>query len=278
MERKVGPVAVLLTVIALAACSGDGRSAGPDAPAGGEPASTSTSMSPVDPAVQSESTGTVAGGSSEPAPSSPVTAESSGDPGALPTFTVVEVPETGVPGLDSDDSFCAAWSRFGGSWQVIQVAANFAPDPTVVPTMEVVAAPVIDAASEAMFAAWPGELDDERDAVADGFFGPLDRRADVALSALADAGATAADLVAIGAAWEAALATRQADDPVVTPELPDELWAIVDVAAADFDGRLVGFVDDPSMRIVVETPATDAHLATACPDQGALIGTEIDAG
>lgn len=199
-------------------------------------------------------------------------------PDVSATFAVVEVPESGVPGLDSEDSFCAAWSRFGGSWQVIQVAANFAPDPSVVPAMEVVAAPVVDGAYEAMFAAWPDELAAERDAVADGFFGPLDRRAEAALDALDAVGATDADLAALGAAWVEALAARQADDPVLTPVLGDELRALVDAAAAEFAAQRVDFVLDPSMRITVETPLTDAYLATACPDQGALTGGEVDGG
>lgn len=196
----------------------------------------------------------------------------------LTTFEVVEVPETGVPGLDSDDSFCAAWSRFGGTWQVIQVASNFAPDPTVVPAMEVVAAPVVVGAYDAMLAAWPDDLDDERDVVADGFFGPLDRRAQAALDALISAGANDADVAALGSAWVDALAARQPDDPVLFPELTDELGALVDVAAAEFASQRVDFIDDPSMRITAETPLTDAYLATACPDQGALTGGEIDGG
>jgi hypothetical protein len=192
------------------------------------------------------------------------------------TFAVVEVPETGVPGLDSDDAFCAAWSRFGGSWQVIQVAANFAPDPAIVPTLEVIAAPVVAAAYDALFAAWPDELADERATVADGFFGPLDRRAETALDALDAAGATSGDLAALGAAWEAALADRQPGDPVVAPDLSAALGSLVVVAAADLDSRLAGFVADPSMVITVETPRTDAYLATACPDQGALTGAEVE--
>lgn len=64
----------------------------------------------------------------------------------------------------------------------------------------------------------------------------------------------------------------------MTPVLADELWDLVDVAAADFAGELVDFVDDPSMRITVATPLTDAYLATACPDQGALTGAEVDGG
>lgn len=194
------------------------------------------------------------------------------------TFAVTEVPDSGVPGLDSTDVFCAAWSRFGGSWQVLQVAANFGPDPAVAAEMEVMAAPVIAASHDAMFAAWPDELAGERDAVADGFFGPLDRRADVALAALADAGADGDDLAAIGAAWVSALSRRDPADPVLLAELDERLASLVAAATGAFTARLIGIADDPSMRITVATPSTDAYLATGCPDQGALAGTEVDSG
>lgn len=214
-----------------------------------------------------------------PAPTDgPTTTVSGSTEPSITTFPVVEVPEVGVPGIDSEDAFCAAWSRFGGSWQVIQVAANFAPDPSIVPAMEVAASPVIGDAYDAMFDAWPDELVAERSTVADGFFGPLDRRALAAETALVVAGATPDDLAAIADAWVAALATRDPDDPVLTPEVTDDRWALVDAAAAMFADQLVDFRDDPSMRITVETPRTDAYLATACPDQGALTGAEIDAG
>jgi hypothetical protein len=193
------------------------------------------------------------------------------------TFPVVEVPETGVPGIDSADAFCAAWSRFGGSWQVIQVAANFAPDPSTVPFMEVSAAPVVVEAYDSMFANWPEELADERDVVADGFFGPLARRAEVAVDALRSAGADEVQLDAIAAAWVDALAVRDLEEPVLLPALGADLAGLVDAAAATFAAQRVDFVDDPTMRIVAETPRTDAYLATSCPDQGALTGGEIDA-
>lgn len=266
---------VVAALLVGGACSGDDATtddttaADPTAP----PAAGSTDPS-ADP--------TVTRGDDEPTTSRDDRSEAS-DPTTVPTteparttFPVVEVPETGVPGLDSEDSFCAAWSRFGGTWQVLQVAANFAPDATVVPSMEVAAAPVVGAAYDAMLAAWPDELASERDAVADGFFGPLDRRAEVALAALAGAGATADDLDALAAAWEAALSERQTDEPVLTPELDDGLRTLVAAAAADFAAQRVDFVDDPTMRITVATPLTDAYLATACPDQGALAGGEVE--
>jgi hypothetical protein len=280
--RLTAATLVATAVTLGAACSGD-DDAGlvPDADG---PTTTSTAPSATEETtvpVEAPGTTEAHGGPATTSPSEPT--QPSEPPGptlstttVAATFPVVEVPESGVPGLDSDDSFCAAWSRFGGTWQVVQVAANFAPDPAVVPVMEVTAAPVVGAAYDAMLAAWPAELASERDAVADGYFGPLDRRAEAALAALVSAGASDADLDALARAWEAALAGRRADEPVVVAELDDRLQALVDAAAAEFAAQRVDFVDDPSMRITVETPSTDAYLATACPDQGALTGGEVD--
>lgn len=276
MRIRVGAIVLLPTLVVpvLAACSGDDDAApSPDGPTTTPLAAAPSAAPPGDGTPTGDDAATEA---SNPSDTSDTTSGSNGPAGSpATTFAVVEVPETGVPGLDSDDSFCAAWSRFGGSWQVIQVAANFAPDPVVVPAIEVVAAPVVDRAYDAMFAAWPDELADEQDVVADGFFGPLERRAEAALDALGRAGADGDDLDALASAWIAALAARQPDDPVLVPVLTDELWSLVDVAAAELADERVAFVDDPSMRIVVETPRTDAYLATACPDQGALVGTEV---
>lgn len=267
MRDRAGTTAALLVLSLVAAgCSGADE---PDDAGPADDRTASTSAATEVPTSSPEPAGSV-----EATVPTVVGTEPTADVSS--TFPVVEVPETGVPGLDSDDSFCAAWSRFGGSWQVIQVAANFAPDPSVVPAMEIVAAPIVDGAYEAMFAAWPDELAAERDAVADGFFGPLDRRAEAALDALVAVGATDGDLAALGAAWTDALAARQPDDPVLTPALDEELRALVDAAAAEFASQRVDFVLDPSLRITVDTPLTDAYLATACPDQGALTGGEVD--
>jgi len=272
---RAAAVVVLISSIVLVSCSGGDDEGSPTtaAPERSVPSTeSSTGSSPGSAGAprsdQPEVTAS-ASGSAEPAPSSDVPATS---------FGVVPVPETGVPGLDSDDSFCAAWSRFGGSWQVIQVAANFAPDPSVVPEMEIVAAPVVVAAYDQMFDVWPAELETERDVVADGYFGPLRRRAEAAIEALERVGASGEQIADLGDAWVAALAERRPDDPTVTPQLDDELSSLVDAAAAELLAERVEFIDDPSMRISVETPLTDVHLVTACPDQGALTGAEVDAG
>lgn len=264
--RTTTALVLVSSVLAVSACSGD-----------------DSSRAPVVADDSVATTGPQSGGvaSSEPSalPSASTTAAPDVDASSTAaTFAVVEVPETGVPGLDSDDSFCAAWSRFGGSWQVIQVAANFAPDPAIVPAMEVVAARVVEDAYAAMFEAWPEELVSERDLVADGYFGPLARRAEAALEALDRVDATEEQVDELGRAWVDALAERRPDDPTLTPVLTDDLWALVDAAAAELSSQRVDFLDDPSMRITVETPLTDAYLATACPDQGSLTGAEVDGG
>ena len=76
------------------------------------------------------------------------------------------VVDTGVPGLDSGDAFCAAWSRFGGSWQLL-VQVGAAGDPVQLARLEVIASTVVQGAYGDVFAAWPAELESEREVVAD---------------------------------------------------------------------------------------------------------------
>ena len=154
---------VALLVVLLAACSSSDDDAG-DArtPSGNGSARLSS------PDVGSATT-------SSPAQVSP--------PSGVPATTLA-VADTGVPGLDSDDAFCAAWSRFGGSWQVlVQAGARSAIRPQVA-RLEVIASTVVEDAYDDVFAAWPAELETERDVVADGYFGAFQRRSADAAAAL----------------------------------------------------------------------------------------------
>lgn len=210
-------------------------------------------------------------------PTSPVTTP---DPTTVreTTAPIVEVPETGVPGLDSDDAFCAAWSRFGGSWQVLSVGSSFLGDPERVATWELAAAPVIDPAYAELIANFPDELASEADIVADGYFGALQRRSADALASLGAAGVTSAMAQRLGSEWLQALARRDPLDPDLAFEVPEDLGDVVDLAADDFRAKRVEFHLDPSMVIGVDTPLTDAFLETACPDQGTLTGQEVEDG
>jgi hypothetical protein len=178
-----------------------------------------------------------------------------------------------VPGLDSADAFCAAWSRFGGSWQLL-VQAGAAGDPGHVARLEVIAATVVGDAYEAVFAAWPAELESERDVVADAYFGAFQRRSADAAAALAAAGASAADVAALAQVWNT---TLEQYDPATTiaVDVPAELAPVVDRAAVLFTEQRVPLQQDPSMVITAATPLTDAFLATACPDQGWIVGQDV---
>lgn len=260
-----------LLAIMLLGCSGaDGRdlAARPSAPVT-TPASAGDD-SAGRPAESASGEGDTLSGEPIGTTSDGVTDETSGPP-----RSVVVVPETGVPGLDAADAFCAAWSRFGGSFQVIAVNAAFGDgEAASVARLEVLAGPTVDAAHTAMAANWPAELAAERDAALDDVFGPFARRVGGAVDRLRAAGAGDDDLAVIEATWFAALATRDPADPGITVDLPAELVAIVDGAAAAQLAEAGSWFDDDSLRTGAVAPATDAYLAATCPDQGTLGGQD----
>lgn len=186
------------------------------------------------------------------------------------------LPESGVPGLDSDDLFCSAWSRFGGTWQVLLVASTFLDDPERVARWEVSSAPLVVGAYDELLAQLPDELESERDALADGYFGAFERRARDARDALVDSGANGGDIAGLSEAWLAALETRDPSTPEVDFAEPVALIGLVDVASADLLARRSAFHLDPSLIVTVETPLADTYLEANCPDRGTLAGGEVD--
>ena len=194
-----------------------------------------------------------------------------------PQVSVVDVPEVGVPGLDSDDAFCSSWSRFAGSFQVVAVTSAFGSgSPDQLAALEVAAAPTVTAAYEQLVATWPDELAAEADVVADEFLGPFARRLEVARTALQEVGADDATIDAIERAWLEGLARRDPTTPEFVVDLSDEMWTLIDDAAAAFSRQRVPFAQDPSLVTEVETPLTSEFLAVSCPDQGTLSGQEVE--
>jgi hypothetical protein len=249
-------VALAAGLLGCSAADGDAEPAddqGPTTTAGGaDPADLAVGADPSDPS------GTADTGSGT------VTAES------LPA-----IPEVGIPGLDSDDVVCRAWSRFGGSFQVVAVAAAFgAGDPDAVAALEVIASPTVTAAYDDLVANWPDELVDEAEVVADGYLGPFARRADRALAALVAAGADALAQETIVAAWETALAGRDPSEPEIVVVLPADIQAIVDVAASALATQVVPIPSDPSLVTDVDVPLTEQYLVDNCPDRGTLGGVD----
>jgi len=196
---------------------------------------------------------------------------SDGAPATAPP--TVAVADTGVPGLDSDDAFCAAWSRFGGSWQLL-VQAGAAGDPAQAARLEVIASTVVQGAYDDVFAVWPEQLESEREVVADAYFGAFQRRSADAAAALTAAGVSDADVAALAQVWDAALAQY---DPSTAFDVtvPPDLDPLVSEAAAAFSEQRVALQADPSMVITAATPLTDEFLATACPDQGWIVGQDV---
>jgi hypothetical protein len=255
--------AALATLVLVGgACSGDDDDAAgstnvTDAASATGPAATSPS-----PTTVSVHAPPATGGAADPATTGPTAPPPTAGPA-----------DTGVPGLDSEDAFCSAWSRFGGTWQLL-VQAGAAADPAQVARLEVIASTVVQGAYDDVFTAWPAELESERDVVADAYFGAFQRRSADALTALQSAGATADDVAALAAAWDAALAQY---DPSTTVDVvvPPDLEPLIDQAATAFSEARVPLQQDPSMQITAETPLTDAFLATACPDEGWIVGQEV---
>jgi hypothetical protein len=195
----------------------------------------------------------------------------------VPPPSVSDVPETGVPGLDSADVFCAAWSRFGGSFQVVAVNAAFGAgsveDRAVV---EVVAGPTVVAAYAEMTETWPAEIAAESSAALGDAFGPFARRLAAAADALAAVGLTEEQAVALDEAWVAFLAERDPTDAEVDLVVPEDLSAIVVSAVPLYLDTVGPWAEDETLVTEASTPLTDEYLATGCPDQGTLLGGEID--
>jgi hypothetical protein len=257
--------ALATLAIALTACSADDGSAG------------AASTSPTTPApATTPSTTPVVTARPEPStvPPSRASAPTTAPPATVDPAATPAPADTGVPGLDSDDAFCAAWSRFGGSWQVTLAAAAFGPADDAA-RLEVLASTVVADAYDAIFLAWPAELESEREVVADEFFGAFRRRSADALAALSEAGADDDDIAELADLWVDALAGRDPGNPVLEVDVPEELAGTVVAAVGGFTAQRPPFTQDPSMVITASTPLTDDYLQTACPDQGSIFGENI---
>ena len=271
MTRLVPPFVAAVAaagLVLLTGCStGDGSDLDARTPAITVPPTTvaDTSATPAAPATTQDASG-VASADADPTPAT----SDAGPP------TSVAVAETGVPGLDSEDAFCAAWSRFGGSFQVVAVTAAFTDGPPEsVAELEVIAAPTVSDAYRALTDTWPDEIDAERDVALDEVLGPFARRLGAGLDALAAAGATDDDLAVLDEAWIAALARRNPDSPEIALDLPAQQWALVDTAVPAYLDAVGTWRDDDSLVTGIDIPLTNDYLARTCPDQGALTGQEV---
>lgn len=254
---------MVVAVLALTGCRGGGTGSPPTS---AEVPSSDSEGSPAPPV-----------GSVDALPAPTVATEPDTAPPMSPTSeqSLEPVPETGVPGLDSDDVFCAAWSRFGGTWQVLTVGAAFLDDPVTVASWEAASSQVVLNAYDELVANFPPELADERDLAVGEYFGVLRQRIETARLALERAGVDADDVARLGEAWIAALSVRDQFDADIRLQLPPDLEPLVTEAAGSVLAQRGPFNQDPTMVVTAATPATDDYLAVACPDRGALAGQEV---
>jgi hypothetical protein len=147
-------------------------------------------------------------------------------------------------------------------------------EPVAVAALEVIASPTVTRAYDDLIANWPEELADEAASVANDYLGPFARRADRALADLEAAGADATAIERIVVAWETVLAGRDASEPDVVVELPDDVQAVVDDAASELAAQTFPIPSDESLVTDVQVPLTEQYFEDNCPDRGTLGGVD----
>ncbi len=253
-------MAVVVAALGAAACSGDGDAS--------REATVATSVAPTSESASGPARTT------DPTSDSTLTSTVVVSSLAEPTATIATVPEQGLPGIDSSDPFCRAWSEFAGSFQALTFASVVGSDPFAAARLEVVAAAVVVAAVQSLDEEFPDSIADEREPFVADVVGPFGRRAARATQELRAAGLTPDDVATLGDAWLVALVETGVDDPDIVVAVPDDLTAAVDEATTAFAANVPSIAADPSLVTDAETAATFDYLAQRCPDQGTLGGID----
>lgn len=255
-------VAVLMIAVTVVACSGSDDATSPvdSAAVTGVAGGPTTGAS----ATSADSTASDRTGSTTPTP-------------PLETFEPIDtVPVDGVPGIDSDDAFCQAWSEFGGTFQALALASHAATDEATARRAELAAAHALGEALATMTEQFPMAIDDAgRQEFLDGLLGPFARRAAYAESFLLEAGLTPEQLGELGDLWIATLASTGLGDPDIDVDIPAAMQPAFDQAQAAFEAAVPAIPDDPSLITDVAAEETAAHIAATCPDQGTLGGNDF---
>lgn len=198
------------------------------------------------------------------------------DLAAQPSTPLIEpVPETGVPGIDSADAFCRAWSQYGGSFQALAlVSAERDLDAAL--GLELLGSTSVIDAHTAMAAELPPELEVERTLFIDQLLGPFATRARLAQTALVEAGI---ETDGLSEYWLAALSEQGVDSPNLSLEPPpnvdpDAFAAAISGFSASFEPDDQRIVDDDSLVTNAVAPLSTDYLASNCPDRGILAGND----
>ena len=204
----------------------------------------------------------------------PDTVPATTEPPAVTAGATATVPDEPVPGLDSDDPFCRAWSEFAGSFQALALASSAGADPENAIRLEVAASGAVMRAVADLDASMPADAADERDTFIDALLGPFTGRARVANESLLAAGLTEAQVVELADLWLVTLSAARSQDPDLVFVVPPDDQPAFDDAVASFSARVVPIDQDPSLVTDADVPRTLAYIASACPDQGILAGND----
>lgn len=202
-------------------------------------------------------------------------------PPPLPTDVVSDVVDsiepvvdTGVPGIESDDDFCRAWSEFAGSYQALTFSWAVVGGVESA-RLELVANDALRSAVVTLGETLPDELEAERQALTVDLTTPILRRADRGREILSEQGVSADANAALGGLWLAAVTEAGTESESLAVPIDDgELDASVDAAAGVFVGELPPITEDPSLIVDVAIPSTEQYLFDNCPDRGILAGND----
>lgn len=194
------------------------------------------------------------------------------------TESIPPVAETGVPGIDSGDAFCRAWSEYAGSVQALSLAWAVQPAQDAA-VLEVAATDAVSDAVAAMAAELPPEIEPNRDALTVDVPGPFLRRAERARQALVDEGVSAAAIEQLGDAWIEAVAAAGLEAEDVSVAVATELAPKLDAAAESFRRAVPSILEDPTLDTTEFdiTPSLD-YIFDNCPDRGTLAGNDVIEG
>lgn len=244
--------------VTVAACSGDddGTTATGSTAAGTTQAAATASEAPPTAVT--------------PAPSTTAAPTSAAPATAAPTEP------TGVPGATSPSDLCRDYSRVVGTRQVLTIAGTFDQlDAEQLARLELISAPVVITAADAVLAEWPSELESERDLVSTEVLAPIRQRAEAANTAAVAAGIAAADHFIT--AWTDVLATYQPDSPAVSvPPLDEELEGALQAAATGYAATAVPYHLDVTLFGTADIPLTTDYLFRNCPELTYLISGDAD--
>lgn len=202
-------------------------------------------------------------------------ADVTGQDAAPVVESIPPVPETGVPGIASDDAFCRAWSQYAGSVQALSLAWAVQPAADAA-TLEVAASDAVTSAVAAMATELPADIESNRDALTVDVPGPFLQRAERARQALADAGATDVEIELLGDAWIEAIAAAGLDAEDVTVVVADDVQQKLSTAAGTFLDDMPSILEDPTLDTTEFdiTPSLD-YIFENCPDRGTLAGNDV---